>query len=128
MVISQLPEFSERLGRLSKKHAAQKGVSLRTPGDSADLGRMLAKIAHGYAVAELGYGNFEPYLLNIILGKPPMHLGHYVGGLFGDAPKGADLHEIRLSDFWGSQHVAVEIHMFADRSLPKYLVIAGKAS
>jgi hypothetical protein len=33
--------------------------------------RMLAKIAHGYAIAELGYGTFEELLPDFILGRMP---------------------------------------------------------
>jgi hypothetical protein len=41
---------------------------------------MLAKIAHSYAVAELGIDGFKPFLNKIILGANIHHLSHYVGG------------------------------------------------
>jgi hypothetical protein len=103
-------------------------VALPLKGDATDHGRVLAKIAHAYAVAELGLSAFKPLLLDIILNKPPLHIGHWVGGLFGDSPRGDDLHEIVVDQtgFWGPRWVAVEIQLFADREMPKYLVIAGE--
>jgi hypothetical protein len=41
---------------------------------------MLAKIAHSFAVAELGYERFTSYLPPLILGSD-INLPHYVGGL-----------------------------------------------
>jgi hypothetical protein len=42
--------------------------------------RMLAKISHGYAVAEFGLDSFKPYLLEIIRGNADDDLGIYFGG------------------------------------------------
>jgi HNH endonuclease len=125
----QLPGFGERLSNMRARHNFKDQIALPVRGDAADHGRLLAKIAHAYAVAELGIGGFRPFLNDIILNKPPLHIGHYVGGLFGDAPQGEDLHEILLGDeFWGDKHVVVEIQLFADRAMPKYLVVAGELS
>jgi hypothetical protein len=54
-----------------------------------------------------------------------MHIGHYVGGL-PTHQTGTDLHEVKVSDFWGKKHVVVEIQLFADRSLPVYVVVVGE--
>ncbi len=128
VTLQQLPDFAGRLSRLRAKHAFKSEMALPMKGDATDHGRMLAKIAHAYAVAELGLSAFKPLLLGIILNKPPLNIGHCVGGLFGDAPRGDDLHEIVVDQtaFWGPRWVAVEIQLFADRAMPKYLVIAGE--
>jgi hypothetical protein len=118
-----LPEFSRKMGRLAQTRAVFDSVSLGNQGDGTDLARMLAKIAHAYAVAE-GI-KFKPYLPNIILNKAPMNTGHYVGG-FPGKQKGSDLHEITISDFWGKKHVVVEVQLFADRELPVYVVVVGE--
>jgi hypothetical protein len=41
--------------------------------------------------------------------------------------EGEDLHDIVVdrTGFWGPRWVAAEIQLFADRKMPKYLVIAG---
>lgn len=125
--IQQLPGFVERFSNMRGKHGFKDQIALPVKGDAADHGRLLAKIAHAYAVAELGIGGFRHCLNNIILNKPPLHIGHYVGGLFGDSPQGDDLHEILLGhEFWGDTRVVVEIQLFADRAMPKYVVIAGE--
>jgi hypothetical protein len=55
------------MGRLAQAIPVREGVSLGSQGDGRDLARMLAKIAHAYAVAELGLGSFTPFLTDIIL-------------------------------------------------------------
>jgi hypothetical protein len=126
VVIGRLPTFADRLGRLVAKHSVQDGISLGNQGDGTDLDRMLAKIGHGYAVAELGLRSFRPFLTDIILNRPPMYIGHYVGGLFGHMPKGDDLHLITLSNFWGRNLIVVEIQLFAEREMPVFVVVAGE--
>jgi len=86
---------------------------------------MLAKIAHAYAVAELGLDSFTPFLSDIILNKSPMYIGHYVGGLRHDE-KGDDLHHIEISNFGAKRYVVVEIRLFANRTLPLYVVVVGE--
>jgi hypothetical protein len=126
VTFTHLPGFPDRMANLNFKHRVKEEVSLAMPADATDLGRMLAKIGHAYAVAEIGLGSFRPYLLDIILNRPPLHIGHYVGG-FGHAPAGSDLHDIRIEpDFWGPESVAIEIQLFAARSMPTYVVIVGE--
>jgi hypothetical protein len=126
VVFNQLPGFTDRLAALHGRYRVKNEVSLGMPANADDLGRTLAKIAHAYAVAELGLGSFKPYLLDIILNRPPMHLGHYVGGMFGHSPKGEDLHDITIHPFWGKERVGVEIQLFSPWSMPTYVVIAGE--
>ena len=92
------------------------------------LGKMLAKIAHAYAIAELGYGTFLPLLANIILNKPPRYISRYVGGLCdSEAPLGNDLHTIEIDPGLGQgRYIVVRIQLFADRKLPVYYVIVGQ--
>ena len=95
------------------------------------LGRMLAKIAHAYATAELGHGNFRPLLQDIILGKKPLYISHYVGGIRDqEIPEGADLHEIEIDNtgLGRGRYVVVRIQLFADRKLPEYYVVAGETT
>jgi hypothetical protein len=120
-----LPGFSQKIGRLARAYPIIESVSLGNQGDGRELARMLAKIAHAYSVAELGLSSFKPFLTNIILNRPPMYVGHYVGGLRHDE-KGKDLHHIEISTFWPDQYIVVEIRLFADRTLPLYVVVVGE--
>lgn len=54
---------------------------LASPGlDIKKFYRMLAKVAHSFAVATLGLNSFKPYLLDTILGADKDDLGLYFGG------------------------------------------------
>ena len=44
--------------------------------------RMPSKIGHSYAVLKLGLGSFQPFLIDIILGRS-LQMSHYVGGSRG---------------------------------------------
>jgi hypothetical protein len=128
IAVATLPGFGERLNKLRAKFGARE-VSFNPSFDIIHLGRMLAKIAHAYAVAELGMHNFRPLLLDIILNRPPLYVAHYVGGIRDvEPPMGNDLHEISIdkSELGGGRYVVVKIQLFADRKLPVYYVVAGE--
>jgi hypothetical protein len=118
-----LPEFGERLNRI------RRGVSEVRFGSrlqARQFGRMLAKIAHGYAVAELGLDGFRPTLLDIILNDDPQFIGRHVGGALDDSPASDELHEIKVDDFFARRWVVVEVRLFANRGMPTYWVVAGE--
>lgn len=124
-----LPNFGERLNKLKAKFGAAKVEFI--PGLHIDnLGKMLAKIAHAYATAELGHGNFKPLLLDIILNRPPpLFISQFVGGIRDqEMPMGNDLHEIEIDQtaLGRGRYVVVRIQLFADRQLPLYYVVAGE--
>ena len=52
----------------------------------SDFARMLAKVGHTYATAEIGNGNFIPSLLDIVEGKSANPF-HFVGGFEPSAPQ-----------------------------------------
>ena len=96
--------------------------------------RMLAKIGHAYAVAQLS--EFQPGALEtlklflpdlIIRGtkKTPRHL---VGGNMGLAPPTQDLNEVRLWSGCTSkdEYVIATIRLFACLGAPDYHVVVGK--
>lgn len=99
----------------------------------SDFARFLAKIAHSYAVATLGRGNFIPFLTEAIICDDPKHLPHYVGGSRHGMPNSLqpDLHELLLSrvphetlpHLW-----QVSIRLFAPLSFPTYDVIVGEVT
>jgi hypothetical protein len=81
--------------------------------------RMVAKIAHSYAVAELGMNSFEPFLPDVILGKAPS-ISRFVGTLpFRSAPT-EQLHRLSINRAKGL--VQVQVRLFAKYGGPIYLV------
>lgn len=90
--------------------------------------RMLAKIAHAFAVAEMGVGGFQPFLLPIILKEETSNSVQYIGGIPGTEPAGAGLHELALIPDQGpSQNVvAVRIRLLALLETPTYFVAVGR--
>ena len=93
--------FGEKLNKLKAKHRANSigimGIEPRGRGEEDDYGRMLAKIAHSYAAAELGCGNFEPFLVHVIQGVKPYCLPYLIGsGVGKNAPPFSDLHQIEI--------------------------------
>jgi hypothetical protein len=123
VAIGMLPEFGERLNRV---RTGSQAVSFRNGLEAHLYGRMLAKIAHAYAVAELGLEGFKPRLLDIIREPEPPFIGRLVGGSLGHGGDGRDLHEIRVDDRVGPGLVVVQVRLFADRDLPSYWVVAGE--
>ncbi|MGN8092827.1 hypothetical protein [Methylobacterium sp. 22177] len=88
--------------------------------------RMLAKIAYSFATAELGYGNFRPLILPIILGKSSNY-GHLIGGLPQAPEPSAQLHEVSLEyRIVGLQvYIVVNVRLFGQAGAPQYHVVVG---
>jgi hypothetical protein len=127
VAVAMLPQFGERLNALGGPPRGRRQVEFRGFGDAEALGRVLAKSAHAYAVAELGMDAFKPFLIDIILGRPPLHIGHYVGSGVGDHPLGNDLHEITFADpaLGNNRYVVVKVQLFANHKMPVNYVVVG---
>jgi hypothetical protein len=128
IALAMLPQFGERLNALGGPPRGKRQVELRGFGDAESLGRVLAKSAHAYAVAELGMNAFKPFLIDIVLGRPPLNIGHFVGSGVGDHPLGNDLHEIAIADpaLGGNRYVVVKIQLFANHKMPVHYVVVGE--
>lgn len=96
-----------------------------------EFARMLAKIAHVYAVAKFGEGAFEPMLLDFILGRSSTAPTYFVGGdLRPNLPEGDPntLHEVHRLDAWRNHSelmFSVGIWLFGCFGMPRYHVIVG---
>ena len=95
--------------------------------------RMLAKIAHSFAVAEKGIESFSPLLCDMIRHEVSMDPVYpYLIGGFGREPvslsDGKSRHELRLCtvDHGGTEYLCAHIQLFAKLSTPVYQVIVGK--
>lgn len=91
--------------------------------------RLLAKTAHCAAVAEFGVDGFEPYLLDIVLGRDLTCSNYYIG-MYPDleppieGPFSFEVGVIEGDPFGSCIHV--KVRFFADLGAPTYSVIAGK--
>lgn len=105
----------------------KEGDRIRVGAVKADVFcQMLAKIAYSFAIAELGYGAFEPLVLPIILGKST-NFGHLIGGDPQPPPPSAHLHEaswewqiVRLQTY-----IVVNVRLFGQSGAPQYHVVVG---
>jgi hypothetical protein len=91
---------------------------------------MLAKIAHSYAVAELGSDAFHPLLPDLILGTED-RAAYLVGGDASEFPlpdKEPYLHHVYLLNAMsgGIMYTLVSIRLFAVVGMPRYHVVVGR--
>jgi HNH endonuclease len=123
-----LPEFGERLNALRAKYGNK--VEFPTRGSAEAVGRLLAKIGHAYAAAEIGLDKFKPYLLGIIRNQDPYLLHHLVGSAAGTSPFADDLHEIEIlppQTFGNDKLIVVKIHLFSNYpGIAVHYVVAGE--
>jgi len=97
------------------------------PGAPEALCRMLAKIGHSYAVAELGFEVFQPCLTPFIRG---VHINclQWIGCDEQIPPTSVSLHEIGLetSLVRGRGALIVSLRLFACLGTPVYRMIVGE--
>jgi hypothetical protein len=117
MCFTPAPGFAERFGQLAPN------ASTRYIVDTDLFARMLAKIAHSFAVGNLGITAFDPFLTGVILGSD-RDIFRYVGGAGGGSEKNPNLHSIRLNVENGM--VVVYIRLFAALDAPAYLIAVGR--
>jgi hypothetical protein len=108
-------------------------VERATPADFSAFCKMLAKIAHAYAVAEYGAESFVPFLTDMIRldsAIDPFY-SYYIGGLSDNSftvSDGGALHKMDHSivSHEGTDYLSVRIQLFAQLEMPVYQVIVGK--
>jgi hypothetical protein len=76
--------------------------------------QMLAKIAHSYAVAELGPGSFRPVLRDFIRGRPLEQAWHWIGSDTAIPAAEQHLHDIQwsVSNVSGINYVMISLRLF----------------
>lgn len=123
------PTFGNNL----REHLIEGSVTFDPPrakATSRDLGRMLAKIAHAYAVAELGLDGFKPFLEPIVRGSDLTDLAHYVGGTRQLPQPSSNVYEIKLATVTSQDsrsYLMVVMQLLADiQGLPEYWVVVGE--
>lgn len=108
---------------LREKYGIEDGV-WSTPIYIPSFIRMVAKIAHSFAAAELGVDSFTPFLTELILRgmDKPWFL---VGGHPNPGDAGDGLHELTL-EMTDNGIFAVNVRLFAKFDPPAYKVIVGE--
>ncbi len=107
-----------------------KGVHFALNFPAESFGRFLAKIAHSYAVAELGVNGFVPCLKSVLVGEAPYDhdLCRFVGSSLIEEPIGTQNHEIGIvprTSFSRKVLIVVRIRLFSRFPMPTYYIVAG---
>lgn len=93
----------------------------------AEFCQMLAKIAYSYAVGELGYNSFEPYLIPNILNAELANCDSYIGSLENDETPSGALHELSLGNSMNNNLIVVRVRLLSKLGTPTYFVVVGKS-
>jgi len=92
--------------------------------------QMIAKIAHGFAVAILGIDGFDPYLPPLIVRRQINLISYLIGASFDHLPVWPDAlsHQVGLGliDRDGGQLLRSRVCLFAFHQGPAYDVIVGR--
>ena len=89
--------------------------------------RMIAKIGHSFACAEIGVNNFNPLLLDLIHSDLPESASYLIGGSVGREKEGEDLHELSIETHTIQliTYYVVRIRLFSYLGAPVYYAVAG---
>jgi hypothetical protein len=90
---------------------------------------MLAKIAHSFAVAELGLGSFDPFLTNMIVNRDTSKCQQFIGGGKGDEQQSSNLHDLQIDRRIGFSReiVVVRVRILGILETPTYHVAVGRS-
>jgi len=115
-------DFPERIRGLGRPFNLLIGNKV----DAEIFRRVLAKIGHAFAVAELGLDGFTPLLLSAINGSRPDDLPWLVGSSTDEQDRGTGPeHEISFADL-DPELVVVRVRLFARLGLSPHYVVAGR--
>jgi hypothetical protein len=111
-----------------RKHIPQdKDVIGLAPIEPETFGRFIAKVAHGYAVAEFGEGAFKPALKYWIRNKP-MRMLQWIGGQRDEPPATEWLHDIQwqIASTGDKNFIVVNLRLFSCFGAPPYRIVVGE--
>ena len=87
--------------------------------------KLLAKIAHSYAVAEIGISNFKAELKPMIITDNLSHCMHHIGSAGNDEPPENTLHDLAILEFGNINAILVKIRLLCKLGTPTYIVAVG---
>ena len=115
------------LQALGKKHGGNPTFQFKAVPH--EFARLIAKIAHCYAVTHLGLDAFRPLLTDVILGGSDDY-GYAIGGSLGEVPPTQPEagHIVSLEFFINANRsfVIVHIRLFASSGTPAYYAVVGE--
>jgi hypothetical protein len=119
--------LTEDAHRQAEALGATHGYGFATIPPASLVGRLIAKIAHATAIAEVGYKNMLPYLADFILTGEHQQPSLFIGGR--ESVK--DLNYLHCTDvtFHPKQNrcrVSVSVHLFARYTSHEYVVVVGE--
>jgi hypothetical protein len=121
------PDIGERSATIMKKTGRR--ISITKGIGAIECYRLIAKIAHAFAVAELGSNTFTPFLKNLILGEQPMFADHFVGSAMVNDAASRHLHELNFApavDQIFSELIVVRVRLFASLDMPTHYAVVGQ--
>lgn len=88
----------------------------------------LAKVAHAFASAELGFDAFEPFLSDMIRKRNLSNRAMFIGGGEGNELPSAELHEVGFDSGVGidADTIVVRVRLFAVLGTPTYHIAVGR--
>ena len=86
----------------------------------------IAKIAHSFAMAELGRENLCSFLCDMIITRDMENRADYIGGGVGNEEPSENLHEVTFIDSEDPSIVAVAVRLFGLLGTPTYNIVVGK--
>jgi hypothetical protein len=123
------PLMSPETNQFLRRAGATKGRSYEAKLDGIRFALLLAKIAHGFAMAERGsLDGFRPVLSDLVLRRPaPWPLAYFVGGITELEPATSTSHELGLyvAEAPSGTVTMVRVRLFSDLGAPTYYVVAG---
>jgi hypothetical protein len=120
-----VPDFWQRVSAIGED------IKLTlSPINSQYFARMLAKIAHAFAVAERGVDAFPHNLRNAILGQAPMYLRYFIGTVDSKSePPSDQRHEISLAiraNWVDTELLTVRLRLFSQKETPIYYIVVTR--
>ena len=89
---------------------------------------MLAKVAHSFAVAELGVGTFTPFLRGMILNRELFGRAYVIGGGAGNEAASNNIHDLEFDNSVCPypELVTVRLRILGILEAPTFYVVVGK--
>ena len=131
-MLEEYPQIDVRLARIAERFGVSHVRLENMAVGNADVMRLMAKIAHGFLVAELGYDGFKPLLKDVILERTTSTSlspspEDYVGTVEKNDKTAEQSHEVKreIIDINGTNHHLVRIRLFPSYGFHEYVVVAG---